>query len=251
MTTPAMLWTGRVLTGLFALFMLGASIAPKLLQLPIAEETMAELGWPSGYAFMIGLIELTCLVLYLIPRTSLLGAVLMMGLLGGAMATRSGWAIRFSATSCSAFTSGCSCGAGFGSATDAFRLCFPSCGSPPMRRLQRDRRRRRSLRIKLRARQKMRPATLSSVSGPVAIGPNRSHPRACGAGWLLPLLFPVQQGRLFLRARDRDPEILILAEDKRRPWRARGTATRPISRFFVHRPPECALKCQSTASPLG
>ena len=36
---------------------------------------------------MIGLIELTCLVLYLIPRTSLLGAVLMMGLLGGAMAT--------------------------------------------------------------------------------------------------------------------------------------------------------------------
>lgn len=49
---------------------------------------MAELGWPSGYAFMIGLIELTCLVLYLIPRTSLLGAVLMMGLLGGAMATQ-------------------------------------------------------------------------------------------------------------------------------------------------------------------
>jgi DoxX-like family len=88
MTTPAMLWTGRALTGLFALFMLGASIAPKLLQLPVAEETMAELGWPSGYAFMIGVIELTCLVLYLIPRTSLLGAVLMMGLLGGAMATQ-------------------------------------------------------------------------------------------------------------------------------------------------------------------
>ena len=37
---------------------------------------------------MIGLVELTCLVLYLIPRTSLLGAVLMMGLLGGAMATQ-------------------------------------------------------------------------------------------------------------------------------------------------------------------
>ena len=64
MTTPAMLWTGRILTGLFALFMLGASITPKLLGLPIAEETMAQLGWPAGY-----------------------GAVLMMGLLGGAMAT--------------------------------------------------------------------------------------------------------------------------------------------------------------------
>ena len=57
MNTPATLWAGRTLTGLFALFMLGASITPKLLQLPIAEETMAQLGWPSGYAFMIGLIE--------------------------------------------------------------------------------------------------------------------------------------------------------------------------------------------------
>jgi len=82
------LWTGRVLTGLFALFMLGASIAPKLLRLPIAEETMAQLGWPAGYAFMIGIIELSCLLLYLIPRTSLFGGILMMGLLGGAMATQ-------------------------------------------------------------------------------------------------------------------------------------------------------------------
>jgi hypothetical protein len=88
MNTPAMLWTGRVLTGLFALFILGASVAPKLLQLPIADETMAQLGWPPGYVLMIGIIELACLVLYLIPRTSVLGAVLMMGLLGGAMATQ-------------------------------------------------------------------------------------------------------------------------------------------------------------------
>jgi hypothetical protein len=42
MTTT--LWAGRVLTGVFALFMLGASIAPKLLRLPVAEETMAQLG---------------------------------------------------------------------------------------------------------------------------------------------------------------------------------------------------------------
>lgn len=88
MNTPTMLWTGRILTGLFALFMLGASIMPKLLHLPVVEETMAQLGWPAGYGLMIGIIELTCLVLYLIPRTSVLGAVLMMGLLGGAMATQ-------------------------------------------------------------------------------------------------------------------------------------------------------------------
>lgn len=83
-----MIWTGRVLTGLFVLFMLGASITPKLLGLSVAEETMIQLGWPSGYVLMIGLIELTCLVLYLIPQTSVFGAVLMMGLLGGAMATQ-------------------------------------------------------------------------------------------------------------------------------------------------------------------
>jgi hypothetical protein len=88
MTSPAMLWTGRTLTGLFALFMLGASVAPKLLGLPVAEETMAQLGWPPGYVLMIGIIELTLVVLYLIPRTSLLGAVLIMALLGGAMATQ-------------------------------------------------------------------------------------------------------------------------------------------------------------------
>lgn len=88
MDTRTTLWTGRILTGLFALFMLGASVAPKLLHMPIAEETMAQLGWPAGYALMIGLIELGCVILYLVPRTSVLGAVLMMGLLGGAMATQ-------------------------------------------------------------------------------------------------------------------------------------------------------------------
>lgn len=88
MNTTAMLWTGRVLSGLFALFMLGASVTPKLLMLPVAEETMAQLGWPAGYAFAIGILELTLVILYLIPRTSVLGAVLMMALLGGAMATQ-------------------------------------------------------------------------------------------------------------------------------------------------------------------
>ena len=89
MNDRTMILIGRILTGLFALFMLGASIAPKLLRLPVAEETMAQLGWPAGYAFMIGLIELSCLILYLIPRTNVLGGILMMGLLGGAMATQS------------------------------------------------------------------------------------------------------------------------------------------------------------------
>ncbi len=88
MNSNAMLWTGRVLSGLYALFMLGASVTPKLLMLPVAEETMAQLGWPAGYAFAIGIVELALVILYLIPRTSVLGAVLTMALLGGAMATQ-------------------------------------------------------------------------------------------------------------------------------------------------------------------
>jgi len=87
-TPRAMRWTGWALTGLFSLFILGASVVPKLSGMPMAEETLAQLGWPTGYVLMIGLIELGCLILYLIPRTSLLGAVLFMGLFGGAMATQ-------------------------------------------------------------------------------------------------------------------------------------------------------------------
>jgi hypothetical protein len=87
MKATRLVWTGRVLSGLFVLFMLGASAAPKLLGMPVAEETLAQLGWPPGYAFAIGVLELTLVVLYVVPRTSVLGAVLFMGLLGGAMAT--------------------------------------------------------------------------------------------------------------------------------------------------------------------
>ena len=83
-----MVWAGRVLTGLFALFMLGASIAPKLVGMPVAAETLISLGWKADYVLMIGTMELVFLALYLFPRTNLLGAILMTGLLGGAMATQ-------------------------------------------------------------------------------------------------------------------------------------------------------------------
>lgn len=76
------------MTGLFALFMLGGSIAPKLLGMPVAAQTLVDLGWPAEYVLAIGLMELGFLLLYLYPRTSVLGAVLMTGLLGGAMASQ-------------------------------------------------------------------------------------------------------------------------------------------------------------------
>jgi hypothetical protein len=88
MSEMGMVWTGRVLSGLFVLFMLVASVAPKLLGMQVADDTMRQLGWPDGYVLMIGVIELVCVLLYVFPKTSVLGAVLMMGLLGGAIATQ-------------------------------------------------------------------------------------------------------------------------------------------------------------------
>ena len=79
---------GWVLSTLFALFMIFASVAPKLLGLPVAGDTLAALGWSRGWVLPIGLMELAFTLLYLAPRTSVLGAVLMTGLLGGAMATQ-------------------------------------------------------------------------------------------------------------------------------------------------------------------
>lgn len=78
---------GWTLSGLFAAFLLFASVTPKLTMMPVAEQTIRDLGWPAGYAFPIGVIELVGIVLYLYRRTNVLGAVLLMALLGGAVAT--------------------------------------------------------------------------------------------------------------------------------------------------------------------
>lgn len=83
-------WIGRVLSGLVIVFMLGASIAPKVFfpEAAKANASMDQLGWPRKYLLLIAGIELVGTVLYLIPRTSILGAVWMTGLLGGAMASQ-------------------------------------------------------------------------------------------------------------------------------------------------------------------
>lgn len=87
MSEATMNRTGWVLSGLFILFMLGASVAPKLLGMAVAGDTLVALGWPADFALTIGILELVFVVLYALPRTGVLGAVLMTGLLGGAMAT--------------------------------------------------------------------------------------------------------------------------------------------------------------------
>jgi hypothetical protein len=79
-------WTGRVLSTLIAL-LLGLDALMKLLQVAPVLAASAELGYSAHAVFGIGLVLALCVVLYLIPRTSLLGAVLLTGYLGGAIAT--------------------------------------------------------------------------------------------------------------------------------------------------------------------
>jgi len=80
------IWIGRVLSALAVLFLLFDSVV-KLLQLPVAMDGTTQLGYPASVVFGIGLVELVCLVLYVIPQTSVFGAILFTGYLGGAIAT--------------------------------------------------------------------------------------------------------------------------------------------------------------------
>jgi len=86
-TSPSKtIWIGRVLSALAVLFLLFDSVV-KLLQLPVAMDGTTQLGYPGSVVFGIGLVELVCLVLYVIPQTSVFGAILFTGYLGGAIAT--------------------------------------------------------------------------------------------------------------------------------------------------------------------
>jgi DoxX-like protein len=85
-TKRGALWAGRVLSGLAVVFLLfDASL--KLFQLPLALEATTQLGYAQSVVWTLGLIELLCLIVYLLPRTSAVGAVLWTGYLGGAVAT--------------------------------------------------------------------------------------------------------------------------------------------------------------------
>ena len=85
-TSKAMLWTGRALSAIVILFCI-MDFTMKLLNLPIVNQAGVQLGWHAGTAQMLGIILAVCTVLYAIPRTSVLGAILLTGYLGGAVAT--------------------------------------------------------------------------------------------------------------------------------------------------------------------
>jgi hypothetical protein len=79
------LWTGRVLTTLPALFLL-FDAAIKLVKIQPVTDAFVQLGYPDALARGIGTLELVCTLLYLVPSTSVLGAILLTGLFGGAIA---------------------------------------------------------------------------------------------------------------------------------------------------------------------
>lgn len=85
-TPKVMLWTGRVLSGLFVAFML-MDLTMKLLDLPVVAETLRPLGVPAQQARLLGVLQLICMALYLYPRTSVLGAILVTAYMGGAVET--------------------------------------------------------------------------------------------------------------------------------------------------------------------
>jgi hypothetical protein len=86
--TAGLVWFGRVLSGLVIAFMVFDG-AIKLPPLDVVTQTMTEMGWPAdpATARLLGVIGLISTMLYAFPRTALLGAVLLTGYFGGAIAT--------------------------------------------------------------------------------------------------------------------------------------------------------------------
>lgn len=85
--STTMTWAGRIVSTLAVLFLLFDSVLHVVKPVPVVE-AFGQLGYPVSLAVGIGLVELCGVVLYAIPRTSILGAVLLTGYLGGATASQ-------------------------------------------------------------------------------------------------------------------------------------------------------------------
>ena len=88
-TTPVSkkaLWAGRILSALPVLALIMSAVM-KFVKPPEVVKGFAHLGYDESLALALGILELACTVIYLIPRTAVLGAILLTGYLGGATAT--------------------------------------------------------------------------------------------------------------------------------------------------------------------
>lgn len=80
------LWAGRVLSGVVAALFIMSGVM-KLMMTEEMQPKLDPIGWKVGVLFAIGIIEIACAILYAIPQTAVLGAILLAGYLGGACAT--------------------------------------------------------------------------------------------------------------------------------------------------------------------
>jgi hypothetical protein len=80
-----MLWAGVIVSALPVLMLLFSAVGKLLKPAPVVEG-FAHLGWADSVALGLGILEIACAIVYLIPRTSVLGAILLTGYLGGATA---------------------------------------------------------------------------------------------------------------------------------------------------------------------
>lgn len=79
-------WAGRIVSALPVLFLLFDGTI-HIMRIPAVVAGFAQAGFPISTAVPLGIIEIVCIILYVIPRTSVLGAILLTGYLGGAVAT--------------------------------------------------------------------------------------------------------------------------------------------------------------------
>ena len=84
--TNKQLWAGRIISAFAVVFLIFDGVIKVMLLAPVVD-SFALLDFPAHLAVGIGALELLCIAVYLIPRTSVLGAVLLTGYLGGAVAT--------------------------------------------------------------------------------------------------------------------------------------------------------------------
>src|SRR5436305_11237000 len=82
-----MLWTGRILSALPVLFMVGGGIYSLLNPAAIAKQLNGQLGYPEHLARTIAYLEIACALIYALPQTTVLGAILLTAYLGGATAS--------------------------------------------------------------------------------------------------------------------------------------------------------------------
>lgn len=86
MSKKSLVWAGRILSALPVLFLLLDGVM-KVVKPPFVVEATVQLGYPESVIVGLGILLVACTILYIIPRTAVLGAILLTGYLGGAVAT--------------------------------------------------------------------------------------------------------------------------------------------------------------------